>query len=360
MDPNTPQNNPAPVPNQPVQPAVTTQPTVVPPQMQPAASQAPMQPVQPVAQQPMAQPQTAAPQQPQPMQPAMAMPQQPVAQQMPMAQPMAPAQVMPQQPMAPQSPMPGQPVPPAPVGGPAAAPAYGQHPRSKGLKIATIVLTVIAILVCSYGAFHVFQVRKAKYGFAANQDKARKEQIKKAVEASKPETEKRTDGKLNLSKLFDNEKSPHDQDINAGLNEQVNMADGFSFMVTGVEHNYVRPLDYETQAAPGKEYIKVAIVIGNRAEQGTISFYSINLSLLNSKGGKQDPVAISDKDIPNNGLSDYSQNINLNPADQRSGWIVYEVDKGETPISIHYEQKGYACASNNDKDCLMKGTVKIQ
>lgn len=341
-----------------------SQPPATPPQ--PAVNSAPVGAAAPA--QPLAAPQTQAIQ-PQSVQPnpvvqpqqvaqpqvALPAPAQPVVQvQMQPNQGLAvPTQQQPQQvvPQAPMAPLP-------PVGGPTAAPAGYKHPPSKVMKIVTIAITIIAILVCSYGAVHVFKVRKEKYGFASDADKQRKEQTKKAVENSGPETEKRTDGKLNLSKLFDAEYAPHDQDIKAGLNEQINIANGFSFMVTGIEGGWQKSGEYEAQAAPGKEFIKVAVVIGNRAEKGTMSFYTSKLELSNSKGGKQTEVYTDSDDIPNNGLES-SSSINLNPGDQRSGWVVYEIDKGET-VSLIYEQKVFACRANDNKDCLMKGSVKLQ
>lgn len=363
MDPNAPNNQAglpgqqpvAPQPQPVPQPVVNSDPMVV---QAPAVAvpQPAITPPQPVAPQPVvAQPQVAPPVVA-PIQPAIQA--QPAAQMPQVGAPMQQVQAAPTMPLQPaMQPQPG--VPLQPVGGPSAAPPGLQAPPNKVLKLGTIIFTVIAILVCSYGTLHVFQVRKNKYGFAADADKARKEQVKKAVENSKPDTEKRTDGKLNLTKLFDTEKSQHDQDIKAELNEQVNIANGFSFMVTSVEGNWKKSGDYETPPAPGKEFIKVGVVIGSRAEKGTMSFYSSKLELLNTKGGKQTEVYVDSDDIPNNGL-DASSSINLNPGDQRSGWIVYEVDKGESPISLVYEQKGFSCASNDNKDCLMKGTVKLQ
>lgn len=353
MDPNIqqPSNIPpqAPAPNPvsvvPPQPQIPAQPGVIAPQ--PTAVAQPVPVVQPVA--------TPSPIPSLPTQPAVPTAGVPTAVQQPSPLPNTPPQV----------PM-GSPQPPAPVANTPVLPAQPvaqvappgiKRPPSKVMMIATIVLTVATIGLNSYGAVHVFMVRKNKYGFAADAQKQKKDIAQKAIEASKPETEKRSDGKLNVSKLFNADSALRQQDIKAGFKEQLNMANGISFMVTDVEHGWLRQGQYSSKPAAGKEYIKIGVVVGSRAEEGTLSIYASSFKMINSKGGLQDSKYASESDLPNNGLAN---SVSLNPGDQVSGWIIYEIDKNETPLTFVYEAKGFGCPGNNDKDCLMKGSVKLQ
>ncbi len=143
----------------------------------------------------------------------------------------------------------------------------------------------------------------------------------------------RKDGTLDLSTLIDNQTTIKNQTLTGKLNQQVNESDGTSFMVTKVTRNWTSTSKYLV-ADPGKELIKVNVVIGNRAKEGTIYASSTLFKLKNAAGGLQDSEFVEDSD----GVADALKAGDVQPGKQVTGSIIFSVDKAENVSLIYSKQ----------------------
>jgi len=97
----------------------------------------------------------------------------------------------------------------------------------------------------------------------------------------------RTDGTLTLETTINKQDSLKAQEITAKLGQQINLSDGFSFMVskvTPVDSFKRTSLGKETTVVPeeGNKFIEVSYVVGNRLESpSTHSFSSYSFDLVN-------------------------------------------------------------------------------
>lgn len=216
-------------------------------------------------------------------------------------------------------------------------------PKTPTMKVIGIVIIVISILLSGgivFATVHVQQARanlKEKYGTARTSNKA---DVEKAVKASGPDMQSLSEGnKLDVSKLFNQTLGAHKQDIKGELNKQINMSNGVSFAVTGVEKGWIPPGDEDYyKPSSGHEYIKFAVTVGYRGKTGSISFSSsTGLRLKNSAGGLQDAKYIP-ATVLSNDLETYSR---LNPGDFKSGYVIFEIKENESPISLVYAGQYY-------------------
>ncbi len=232
-----------------------------------------------------------------------------------------------------------------------------QKPRTVADKIIGIVSIIIVVLgsaACIYAAQHVQTARKEIRDISNPIAAKREEDAKKAIKESGPDTQKSNNGELDVSKLFDQQLAQRSQDIKAEYGEQVNMANGVSFVIIGEERGWTISEPYATKASSGKEFLKIAVNVGFRGKEGSFYLSTGDFKLQNSKGGLQDAKYISDKYLPGDEIS---KGGSMNPGDKRKGWLVYEVDKGEQNLTLIYQKKGFDTAS---KEFFMKGSVGIK
>ncbi len=161
----------------------------------------------------------------------------------------------------------------------------------------------------------------------------------------------RSDGKLDLSNLIDPQDIIKEQDIKAKVNQQVNLSDGLSYMVTGVERNFVSTSRF-LKAGTGKELVKVNFVIGNRDKTGETYISSGDFNIKNSAGGMQDAKYTTTDDF-----ADSLEPQELASGKQIKGSLIYEVDKGEQ-ISVVTEQK-YEKLGGDKKEVTLKSQVTL-
>jgi len=137
------------------------------------------------------------------------------------------------------------------------------------------------------------------------------------------DTISRSDGALDVSHLIDTGSSIKSQDIKARLNQQVNLSNGVSYMVTKVERNFVStsPL---LKAGKNKELVKVSVVFGNRDKSNSNYVGTTFVKLINSAGG-----LVTAEFTTSDDFSDAYEATDIAPGKQISGALVYEVDKGE-------------------------------
>lgn len=172
----------------------------------------------------------------------------------------------------------------------------------------------------------------------------------------------RSDGKLDLTGLIDKDASIKNQDIKGDLNQQLNMVDGVSFMVTKIEPNYQSPDQY-SKPDDGKQFIAVHVVVGNKMKTGTVYFSPDSLfKLKNVAGGLVDSEYGASSA---NGMTDGSE---LQPGEQKEGIVVFSINPNDTPIYLVYsEQYDKIDSSSSDSsnssdkaDATVTGSIKLQ
>jgi hypothetical protein len=307
MDPNQPNApimpTPPEQPQQPFpqpQPVQSAQPTAAPtldPGVAPAPAPAPMS-TPPVVGQPI------APQQFGPMQPA---------------QPMTP------QPMAPQS--------------------FNSSQSSNSSSKLKIIIPVALVFIVILGV-SVFLLTKKDSGSSSNPVTNVANKIK-----GNSEVVSRSDGTLDLSTLIDKQASIKNQDVKAAMNQQVNLANGMSYMVTKVERNFV-PASKYAAASAGKEMVKVTIVAGYRAKSGSLYISQSDFTLKTIIGAEVRGEFSIDSD-----LADRLKSTTLDPGKQVTGAILYEVPKDEKITAIITEEN-YKNLSSSEKVAI-KSSVTL-
>lgn len=163
----------------------------------------------------------------------------------------------------------------------------------------------------------------------------------------------RSDDTLDVSSLIDSQATIKNQDIKAGLHQQINLNDGTSYMVTGVQRNFTATTGSFIKAHAGKELIKVSVVVGNRDKQNSIYVTGSMFKLKNSAGGLQSPEFIDQQDTPDALVSG-----DLAAGKQTKGAIVFEVDANEKNLSLVLENK-YEGFGDASKKATLHSEVKL-
>lgn len=301
---------------------------------QPSAPIMPTPPEQP--QQPFQQPQPIQPTQPvQPMAPSLDPGMTP-----PAPAPMGTPPVV-GQPVAPQQFGPAQPMAPQPMA-PQSFNSTASSNSSSKLKI-IIPAALVAIVILGVAGF---LLTKKDSSSSSNP-------VTNVVNKVKGNSEvvSRSDGTLDLSTLIDKQESIKNQDVKAAMNQQVNLANGMSYMVTKVERNFV-PASKYAAASAGKEMVKVTIVAGYRAKSGTLYLSQSDFTLKTAIGAEVRGEFSIDSDLP-----DRLKSTTLDPGKQVSGAIMYEVPKDEKIAAIITEDN-YKNLSSSEKVAI-KSTVTL-
>ncbi len=257
------------------------------------------------------------------------------------------------QPQAPQPSYQGQPVPPqptpfAPPSGPASSYQTWQQPASlsgapsSGKKVALIIGIAVAVLLVLGGIGAFFLLKNHSNPISS---------VKNNLTGSK-DVQDRTDGTLDLSKLIDKQTSIKAQDIQAKLNQQINLSDGLSYMVTKVDRNWQSASTY-LKPDSGKEIVKITLVVGNRAKEGGRYVSSIDFKLENSAGGLLTSEYVTAEDEADTLISG-----DVSPGKQVKGAIFFTVDSGEKLGGLLTEDK-YTNYDTN-KEVTLKSKVALE
>ncbi len=187
---------------------------------------------------------------------------------------------------------PQSPAPPAPLQIPT-LPAQLSEPSKKITFIIASVFIAFSIVMVGF-SFRVLQIRKKEASKVAAIDtpsKKVREEIKKVGEA----VQDRPDRTLDLDPAFDPYFATHDQDIKAKIGQQINASDGQSFIVKGVKD--WSSSDKYTKPKPGKKFIRVDLLIGNR-QLTRKKIFSYDWKVQEGSGKLKDDahVFISDQD----------------------------------------------------------------
>lgn len=229
------------------------------------------------------------------------------------------------------------------------APTPSVQPLSKqssGSKAKVIIIIVIVIAVLGVGGVVAFLLMRNTGG--SNPVSS----ITNTISGGNKEVIDRKDGTLDLGTLIDKQETIKNQDIKAGLNQQVNLSDGMSYMVTAVERNFSSQ-SRSLRVRDGKELIKISVVVGNKNKEGEAFINGAFFKLRNSAGGLLNTEFVSETDMP-----DALKSQSIAPGKQVKGSIIFEVDKGEAVSALVTEDQ-YENFSTKEK-VTIKSEVALQ
>jgi Domain of unknown function (DUF4352) len=222
----------------------------------------------------------------------------------------------------------------APVAQPETASPFGTPPTGapqppkkskKGLIIAAIAAGILLLAGIGAGVFALMSNN-------ADGDKPATvaEAVKQAVSGNK-EVIDRTDGTLDLSKSDDGKQEITAQDVTLKVNQQVNLSDGLSLMVAKVQRDFTGFDSKYVTVKDGNEVVAVTVVVGARSEEGARFSKSV-LTMSAPSNEKISSTFASSLAKVENILSASS----LDKNEQVSGVILYQVAKGEQPLTLNY------------------------
>jgi len=216
-----------------------------------------------------------------------------------------------------------------PVTSPAPGFPGGQAPKklSKGLLIGIIAGAILVLAGLGVGAYALLGDKDSD-GESSN---SVTEAIKNVATGNK-EVIDRTDGTLDLSKSDDGKEDIVAQDVSAKLNQQVNLSDGLSLMVTKVERNFTGFNSKYVTVKEGNEVVAVTVVVGSRAEEGTRLRQSALVLSAASDPAIKSTFASSLAKVENA----FDANSTIKKGEQVSGVILYQVVKGEKVNAFLY------------------------
>lgn len=242
-----------------------------------------------------------------------------------------------------------QPLPTYPSTPPPPAPVYGVQqpmsplptpPGSNRKKLVIIIAAVVAVCLLGGGAFLL--TRGGGDSPVSN--------LTNTIKGGGDIVD-RKDGTLDLSDLIDKQASIKTQDLKAKLNQQVNLSDGISYMVTSVERNFT-PESRSLKAGTGKELVKVTVVAGNKSKKGSAYISSSLFQIRNSAGGLINTEYVAKSEMP-----DVLKGESIEPGKQLKGTLVFEVEKDEKLAALVTEKqyKNYS----SDKVVTIKSEVAL-
>lgn len=209
-----------------------------------------------------------------------------------------------------------------------------------------VVAIVIALLVIAGGLYALTAAGQLP---SSQSNKAAQPNQQKTDETIVPDVVARSGGDLDLSKKVNVSKQIKAQSVQAKVNEQVNLSDGFAFLVKNAG-----PYQSTTaQPAAGKKFIIVLAVVGNRAEGRNTSVSYLDFKLLDSKNVLLNAHPATQQ-IANNPLATPAQ---LEPGHQIEGRLIYEVDSAETAWNVVHK-KTYQKTTDNTS-FVVEGRVSI-
>lgn len=196
-------------------------------------------------------------------------------------------------------------------------------PPPKKSPAALIAISVIVLLVVIVGALAYFGgSNDGPTHDAGSKDKM---PLTPGQQQTNSTVVSHNDGKLDLAQLIDPQTAATEpQALDAKLNQQVNLNDGASFMVTKVTRNWTPP-NGSLKAEAGKALVLVSVVVGNRASAADITIPADMFMMLGAAGSLLSPLAVTDSAALPDALAPQA----LAPGSQVKGSLVYQVAAGE-------------------------------
>lgn len=265
----------------------------------------------------------------------------------PPVEPAAPPVIAPQAPAAQVAPDPAAPQQPVtPVG---QAASFNSQPAGSGggkKTVIIIVVIVVVLLILVGGSVAAFLLMRSSGSGSGSGTGVSLGSLTKPKDVFD-----RPDGTLELQPLIDEQDTITAQDLTGKLNQQINLSNGLSFMVTKVERNWVSTAKYD-QPDAGKEFVRVHMVVGNRTQSGSISN---RFELQNAAGGRVKDEFIAESALPDQ-LSLFTS---IDPGNQKTGSMVFQVNKDETPISLVYNTEYTKIGDSDDKAVALRASVPL-
>lgn len=143
-----------------------------------------------------------------------------------------------------------------------------------------------------------------------------------AQPAAMPAVSPRTDGSLDLSQRVDLSDGLSPQDLDAAINDQINLSDGVSFMITGLEYGWSG--GGSVKNFPGQELVKLDVVVGNRTEAQPYYLTSGFIKLQGQAGAPLLAYPISKADFP-----ELIEARDIAAGEQVRGSIIYAIKAGD-------------------------------
>lgn len=255
----------------------------------------------------------------------------------PPAAPQLPATPPTDTPLAPTTPQ-------APVTPPSVAPLSANSTKKSKAPL-IIIIVVVAVLLLGGATTAIFLLTRKKGG----------NPITNAVNSVKgtSDVEDRSDGTLNLSgTLIDEQDTIKTQDLKAKLNQQVNLSNGDSYMITAIERNFVSSSRY-LKASSGKELVKVSLVVGSRNKDG--NYYASTFGKLRAANGAEFRAKLVSKSEEPEAM----QSGEIAGGQQQKGFVIFEVTKDEKPLVFATEDK-YKRIGGNGEEVTLKSQVTLE
>lgn len=174
--------------------------------------------------------------------------------------------------------------------------------------------------------------------------------------AAVPTIQSRPDNTLTLTKLATKKTVAaqiKSQNTVAKMHQQVNRLDGLSYLVTGVQHGYVTASGIQPQ--PGMEFIRVNVRVGNRQAERSLQVSQTSFQLSNPTAIAQDSRFMTTADVP-----DILTEHTLEPGQQASGTVIFEVTKGQSPLYLLSNTTAYQVTGSNPGQVGLKTSVLLQ
>lgn len=262
--------------------------------------------------------------------------------------PQAPAPFAPNTPPPPPT---GMDTPPPVFGGSPPPPSHApQHPvgQPSNPMLKYVIIGVVALVVIIVGVAAYFLWGRQNSPSTSNNNS--QSQPSGPVEySSLKTTEPLKDGKLTLSPQFVATEAIQTQTVTAKVGDQINMSDGISFAVSKVERGWVAPTGSKPRS--GNEFVALTILYGNRDAEDSQYFSATALKLHDSTGKEQYDSFVTPLSKDGNFPSEP-----LEPGEQRTGILVFEVKIGEAPLDVFYDEAYISSESGNVK---LKATVDL-
>lgn len=202
----------------------------------------------------------------------------------------------------------------------------------KSNKVLIIVLIIVFVVLLGGGASAYYVLSQPAAPVATNQNASMSEE--EAVdEPEQKDILARTDGTLDLSGSVDGTKAITAQSLTAGLNEQVNLSNGLSLMVTKVERNFTAFDAKYLKVEADEEVVALTVVVGSRNEKGN----GFVKSAFTVKSPSEEKIVTEFVSSLANVEGMLDAGSGPEKGEQFSGKLLYVVKKDETPLSAHYE-----------------------
>ncbi|MHB1865248.1 MAG: hypothetical protein ACYCPS_03765 [Candidatus Saccharimonadales bacterium] len=238
------------------------------------------------------------------------------------------------------------------------------HQHESPIAISLIVFVILAIVFNVLFALRVQHIRNVGYANYQKQQAEAYAKLPSTIAAKDdanfgPFLENRSNGTLDLKHLVNANYTPENQNISAGLNQQVNLADGESFMVTSVQPGWESVNPNGIKPSTGNYFILLNMVIGNRSTQAqSMTDISKDTAELNGKQLLNVDIYPFQSDFANSStvICDSVSFNQFSPGQQQNCVLVIQVPLNSLPSVVF---NSVVTWNTSLKNIQMKATIKL-